>query len=93
MKPVRVLIVDDSATMRGLIAATLSRDPGMTVVGQAADPLAAREAKPETLALRPLIVRVPAAAVGGVLSMAQCGRVPAAPWGGVLSMARWLGPR
>jgi two-component system, chemotaxis family, protein-glutamate methylesterase/glutaminase len=44
MKPVRVLIVDDSATMRGLISATLSRDPDLVVVGQAADPLAAREA-------------------------------------------------
>ncbi|HEY1941059.1 MAG TPA: chemotaxis response regulator protein-glutamate methylesterase [Roseiarcus sp.] len=44
MKPVRVLVVDDSATMRGLICAALSRDPGITVVGQAADPLQAREA-------------------------------------------------
>jgi two-component system chemotaxis response regulator CheB len=44
MKPVRVLIVDDSATMRGLISAALSRDPGIAVVGQAADPLQAREA-------------------------------------------------
>ncbi len=44
MKPVRVLIVDDSATMRGLISATLSRDPGIAVVGQASDALEAREA-------------------------------------------------
>ena len=44
MKPVRVLVVDDSATMRGLISGALSRDPGITVVGQAADPLQAREA-------------------------------------------------
>jgi two-component system chemotaxis response regulator CheB len=44
MKPVRVLVVDDSASMRGLICATLSRDPSITVVGQAADPLQAREA-------------------------------------------------
>ncbi|CAN2533824.1 Protein-glutamate+methylesterase/protein-glutamine+glutaminase [Methylocapsa aurea] len=39
---VRVLIVDDSATMRGLIAATLCRDPAISVVGEAADPLEAR---------------------------------------------------
>lgn len=44
MKPVRVLVVDDSAAMRGLIASTLSRDPGLAVVGEAADPLQAREA-------------------------------------------------
>jgi two-component system, chemotaxis family, protein-glutamate methylesterase/glutaminase len=44
MKPVRVLVVDDSATMRGLISASLSRDPGIAVVGQAADPLQARQA-------------------------------------------------
>jgi two-component system chemotaxis response regulator CheB len=44
MRPIRVLVVDDSASMRGLISATLSKDPGITVVGQAADPLQAREA-------------------------------------------------
>lgn len=44
MKPIRVLIVDDSVTMRRLIAATLSRDPGITVVGEAANPLEARQA-------------------------------------------------
>src|SRR5271154_4867474 len=44
MKPIRVLVVDDSASMRGLICATLSRDPAIAVVGQAADPLEAREA-------------------------------------------------
>jgi len=41
---VRVLIVDDSATMRGLIRATLSRDPQIQIVGEAADPLEARQA-------------------------------------------------
>jgi two-component system chemotaxis response regulator CheB len=41
---IRVLIVDDSATMRGLIRATLSRDPEIEVVGEAADPLQARQA-------------------------------------------------
>jgi two-component system chemotaxis response regulator CheB len=40
----RVLIVDDSATMRALIAAALSSDPALQVVGEAADPLQARQA-------------------------------------------------
>ena len=42
--PVRVLIVDDSATMRSLISAVLRRDPEIAVVGTAADPLEARAA-------------------------------------------------
>ena len=44
MSPVRVLVVDDSATMRGLIGATLRRDPDIEVVGYAADPNEARAA-------------------------------------------------
>jgi two-component system chemotaxis response regulator CheB len=44
MKPVRVLVVDDSASMRGLIRATLAADPAIVVAGEAADPLQAREA-------------------------------------------------
>jgi two-component system chemotaxis response regulator CheB len=40
---IRVLIVDDSATMRSLIAVTLRADPAIEVVGQAADPLEARQ--------------------------------------------------
>ncbi|HEX8472143.1 MAG TPA: response regulator, partial [Brevundimonas sp.] len=40
--PVRVLVVDDSPTMRGLITAALRRDPEIEVVGTAADPLEAR---------------------------------------------------
>ncbi|MCW2283279.1 two-component system chemotaxis response regulator CheB [Rhodoblastus acidophilus] len=44
MKSVRVLIVDDSATMRGMIASTLSRAQGIEVVGAASNPLEAREA-------------------------------------------------
>jgi two-component system chemotaxis response regulator CheB len=39
-----VLVVDDSATMRGLIAATLKRDPEIEILGFANDPLEAREA-------------------------------------------------
>jgi len=41
---IRALIVDDSATMRSLISAVLSRDPDIEVVGQAGDPYEAREA-------------------------------------------------
>lgn len=41
---IRVLVVDDSAAMRGIIAATLRRDPGIEIVGQAANPAQAREA-------------------------------------------------
>ena len=42
--PARVLVVDDSATMRGLITAVLSSDPEVNVIGQAGDALEAREA-------------------------------------------------
>ncbi|MCY1318706.1 MULTISPECIES: protein-glutamate methylesterase/protein-glutamine glutaminase [Ensifer] len=42
--PARVLVVDDSATMRGLITAVLNADPDVTVVGQAADAMEARQA-------------------------------------------------
>lgn len=41
--PIRVLIVDDSATMRSLLTAVLRRDPAIEVVGHAADPLEARQ--------------------------------------------------
>ncbi len=44
MKKIRVLVVDDSATMRGLIISTLSREQDIEVVGEAEDPLLAREA-------------------------------------------------
>jgi two-component system chemotaxis response regulator CheB len=44
MSTVKVLVVDDSATMRSLISAVLRSDPEITVVGQAGDPLEAREA-------------------------------------------------
>ena len=42
-KPVRVLIVDDSALIRQLLTTLLSSDPGIEVVGTADDPYAARE--------------------------------------------------
>jgi two-component system chemotaxis response regulator CheB len=44
MKRIRVLIVDDSATMRGLIAMVLRQDPQIEVVGEAGDPMQARMA-------------------------------------------------
>ncbi|MBA4803346.1 MAG: chemotaxis response regulator protein-glutamate methylesterase [Brevundimonas sp.] len=40
----KVLIVDDSATMRAMIGAALRTEPRLQVVGEAADPLQAREA-------------------------------------------------
>jgi two-component system chemotaxis response regulator CheB len=42
-KPVRVLIVDDSALMRNLLTAVLSEDPEIEVVGTASDPFVARD--------------------------------------------------
>lgn len=38
MKPVRVLIIDDSATMRKIIGFALSGNPAIQVVGEAPDP-------------------------------------------------------
>jgi two-component system chemotaxis response regulator CheB len=42
-KPCKVLIVDDSAVVRQLLTEILSADPGIEVIGSAADPLLARE--------------------------------------------------
>ncbi|MBP2463431.1 MULTISPECIES: chemotaxis response regulator protein-glutamate methylesterase [unclassified Rhizobium] len=42
--PARVLVVDDSPTMRGLITAVLNSDPDVSVVGQASDAMEARSA-------------------------------------------------
>ncbi len=42
-RPVRVLIVDDSALIRQLLTTLLSADPEIEVVGTAGDPLIARE--------------------------------------------------
>jgi len=43
MKQTRVLIVDDSATIRGLLTAILSRDPEIEVIGAAPDAAVARQ--------------------------------------------------
>ncbi len=55
MSMVRVLVVDDSPTMRGLITAALRRDPEIDVIGSAADPLEARalikELNPDVITL------------------------------------------
>ncbi|MCR9137869.1 MAG: chemotaxis response regulator protein-glutamate methylesterase [Alphaproteobacteria bacterium] len=41
---VKVLVVDDSATMRSMITSVLNADPNIDVVGSAGDPLEARSA-------------------------------------------------
>ena len=43
MAKIRVLVVDDSALVRGLLAKIISLQPDMECVGTACDPLAARE--------------------------------------------------
>jgi len=42
-RPIRLLIVDDSATVRRLLSSTLGREKDIQVVGEAADPYQARE--------------------------------------------------
>jgi len=42
-KPIRVLIVDDSALVRQTLAEILESDPGIRVIGMAGDPLVAAE--------------------------------------------------
>ena len=54
-KPVRVLIVDDSASVRQILARELGRDPEIEIVGTAGDPYIARDKilseKPDVLTL------------------------------------------
>lgn len=42
-RPIRVLVVDDSALVRELLKQGLSQDPGIAVVGTASDPYMARD--------------------------------------------------
>ena len=42
-KPIRVLVVDDSALVREVLSKGLALDPDISVVGQAGDPFAARD--------------------------------------------------
>lgn len=51
--PVKVLIVDDSALMRQLLAQILNSDPDIEVVGTASDPFVARE---KIIALKPDVI-------------------------------------
>lgn len=44
MKPIRVLIVEDSMVFRELLVRNLDKDPGIQVVGTARDPFEARDA-------------------------------------------------
>ncbi|MEW6167671.1 MAG: chemotaxis response regulator protein-glutamate methylesterase [Pseudomonadota bacterium] len=43
MSPIKVLIIDDSALVRGVLGEILAADPQLCVVGTASDPLIARE--------------------------------------------------
>lgn len=43
MKKIRVLVVDDSALIRGVLTELLSQDPGIEVIGTAPDPFIARQ--------------------------------------------------
>lgn len=53
MKPIRVLVVDDSGSARALIRALLESEPGLSVCGEASN---GREALELTLALQPDII-------------------------------------
>jgi two-component system chemotaxis response regulator CheB len=52
---IRVLVVDDSAVMRGMMSSIISAQPDMTVVGLASDPVVAMErlriARPDVITL------------------------------------------
>jgi len=54
-RSIRVLIVDDSSTMRRMVRESLGRDPSLEVIGEASHPLEARESvkalKPDVLTL------------------------------------------
>lgn len=48
-KPIRVLVVDDSASVRQILTSILNDDPGIAVIGVAADPFAAARRLQEQL--------------------------------------------
>ena len=54
-RPIKVLVVDDSAVVRRLVTQALNADPGITVVGTASDPFVAKdrilELNPDVLTL------------------------------------------
>ena len=54
-KPIRVLVIDDSALVRDILTKGLEMDPGITVIGSASDPYIARDKivnlKPDVLTL------------------------------------------
>jgi len=52
-RPIRVLVADDSTTLRTALCALLAEDPQLTIVGQAADGL---EAVEKARALRPDVI-------------------------------------
>ena len=55
MRPIRVLIVEDSIVFRELLVQNLKKDPAIEVVGTAKDPFEARDAilacKPDVMTL------------------------------------------
>lgn len=55
MRPIKVLVVEDSMVFRELLVQSLSKDPGIHVVGTAKDPFEARDAileyKPDVMTL------------------------------------------
>ncbi len=52
-KPIRVLVVDDSALVRNVLTNGLAKDPGLEVVGAATDPFDARD---KIVKLRPNVL-------------------------------------
>ena len=55
MRPIRVLVVDDSVVFRELLVQNLSKDPAIQIVATAKDPFEARDAilahKPDVMTL------------------------------------------